>query len=98
MWQRLPYETALSWENAIKHAENLSIDQYSDWRLPNIKELQSLQDVALTMPCINTSIFPNVGVKSIGHLLRKTIKPPELGILILVLVLLPKLQKMTISI
>ncbi|MBK7697546.1 MAG: DUF1566 domain-containing protein [Saprospiraceae bacterium] len=63
MWQRLPYETALSWENAIKHAENLSIDQYSDWRLPNIKELQSLQDVALTMPCINTSIFPNVGVK-----------------------------------
>lgn len=63
MWHRLPYDTAFSWENALNYAENLSVGQYSDWRLPNIKELQSLQDVALIMPCMNTSIFPNIGIK-----------------------------------
>ncbi|WP_455276877.1 Lcl C-terminal domain-containing protein [[Eubacterium] cellulosolvens] len=35
---------ALSWEHALEWAENLIYAGYSDWRLPNAKELQSIID------------------------------------------------------
>jgi len=34
----------LSWENAIDYCENLTLDGYSNWRLPNINELNSIVD------------------------------------------------------
>lgn len=35
---------ALTWEEALEWAENLEYGGYSDWRLPNAKELQSIVD------------------------------------------------------
>ena len=35
---------ALDWEDALEWAEGLSVAGYSDWRLPNAKELQSIVD------------------------------------------------------
>jgi hypothetical protein len=32
----------MNWESAINYSENLELAEYSDWRLPNIKELKSL--------------------------------------------------------
>jgi len=44
MWQKADDGTARDWENALLYAETLSLAEYSDWRLPNAKELQSIVD------------------------------------------------------
>lgn len=44
MWQKADDGTSRDWENALSYAENLSLAGFSDWRLPNAKELQSIVD------------------------------------------------------
>ncbi len=61
-WQKVPNTAALTWENALSYAENLSLANATDWRLPNIKELQSLNDESITNPSTNTTFFPTIGV------------------------------------
>ncbi|WP_058485020.1 Lcl C-terminal domain-containing protein [Defluviitalea phaphyphila] len=34
----------MTWEEALAYAENLELAGYTDWRLPNAKELQSIVD------------------------------------------------------
>ena len=62
VWQLSPMPTTLTWEDALIASENLYLDGHSDWRLPNIKELRSLNDEGLIQPSINKSVFPNVAV------------------------------------
>jgi hypothetical protein len=62
IWQKVPNTTTQTWENAIAYAENLSLAGESDWRLPNIKELQSLNDESITNTSTNTTFFPSIGV------------------------------------
>jgi len=42
MWQKADDGVSRDWENALLYAENLNLAGYSDWRLPNAKELQSI--------------------------------------------------------
>lgn len=63
IWEKKPSQNPLTWENALTYAESLTLAGFSDWRLPNIKELQSLQDVNLIQPCINTGYFSSIGIK-----------------------------------
>ena len=51
--------TKYNWEEALVLSENYSIDEYTDWRLPNIKELSSLTARDRLDPAINSTIFPN---------------------------------------
>ena len=44
MWQKADDGNYRDWENALHYAENLTLAVYSDWRLPNAKELQSIVD------------------------------------------------------
>lgn len=44
MWQQADDGITRDWQNALSYAENLSLAGYSDWRLPNIKELNSIVD------------------------------------------------------
>ena len=62
IWQKINYTDSLTWENALTYADTLSLNSYTDWRLPNIKELQSINDVSIINPSINTIYFNNIGV------------------------------------
>lgn len=44
MWMQDDNGKGLNWEEALSYAENFEYGGYSDWRLPNVKELQSLVD------------------------------------------------------
>ena len=51
-----------TWQQAFSWAEDSNTDVdygYSDWRLPNAKELGSIVDFGSAIPAINQSIFPN---------------------------------------
>jgi hypothetical protein len=52
---------AVTWENAIDYCANLTFAGYSDWYLPNIKELISLvkYDASISAPYIDHTYFPN---------------------------------------
>ena len=65
MWTQAP-GPASTWTGALNYAENLTLAGFSDWRVPNIKELQSLVDYTLTTATtaasavapINRVLFP----------------------------------------
>ncbi|GAB5417536.1 MAG: hypothetical protein Crog4KO_08080 [Crocinitomicaceae bacterium] len=44
MWQKADDGNTYDWENALDYAESLTLAGYSDWRLPNMKELHSIVD------------------------------------------------------
>ena len=64
IWQKMLNTTALTWEQALTYAEGLTLAGASDWRLPNIKELQSLNDESATNPSVNTTYFSAIGMKN----------------------------------
>jgi hypothetical protein len=63
IWQKTPYSDTITWEQALHYADTLTQAGYSDWRLPNIKELQSLQDNSVINPALNTNFFNVFGRK-----------------------------------
>jgi hypothetical protein len=63
VWEKIPNTSAFTWEQALSYAENLTFAGASDWRVPNIKEIQSLNDFSTVSPSANTSIFTTIGVK-----------------------------------
>ncbi|MCP4755353.1 MAG: DUF1566 domain-containing protein, partial [Proteobacteria bacterium] len=56
MWQKLDADAAKTWPNAGSFCQSLSLGSYSDWRLPHVKELQSLLDFG-SSPLINASFL-----------------------------------------
>ncbi|MCP4345205.1 MAG: DUF1566 domain-containing protein [Desulfobacterales bacterium] len=44
MWMKADSGTTMKWQPALEYAENLEYAGYSDWRLPNSKELHSIAD------------------------------------------------------
>ncbi|WP_084813703.1 Lcl C-terminal domain-containing protein [Desulfogranum japonicum] len=44
MWMQKDSERAMNWEEALQYASSFAFASYSDWRLPNAKELQSIVD------------------------------------------------------
>ena len=63
IWQKTPNADTLTWEQALAYADTLTHAGYSDWRLPNIKELQSIQDNTAINPALNTNYFNVFGRK-----------------------------------
>lgn len=44
MWTQADNGEGLDWEHALAYAENSEFAGYTDWRLPNVKELQGIVD------------------------------------------------------
>ncbi len=47
----------LNWGEALRGAENASYADYSDWHVPNVKELASILEHRCVQPSINESVF-----------------------------------------
>lgn len=52
----------LTWGDALQAAANSQHAGYFDWRLPNVKEMQSLLEQKCFDPTINLAVFPNAPV------------------------------------
>lgn len=71
MWAKCSYGQTLAgdscsggvssktWEQALAVTDSSTLAGYSDWRVPNVKELLSLVDYTTNNPAINSSYFPN---------------------------------------
>jgi hypothetical protein len=57
MWMQNDAGLALEWDEALEYAENFEYAGYDDWRLPDVKELQSIVDYSGVYPAINQSYF-----------------------------------------
>jgi len=55
MWMQNDNGTPVTWENALTYAENMTFAGYSDWRLPDIKELQSIVDYTRSPSTTNSA-------------------------------------------
>jgi hypothetical protein len=58
MWQQ-GESSAMTWEATLSYCEGLTLGNHPAWRLPNIKELESLTDDTRYNPSIDTTLFPN---------------------------------------
>lgn len=54
-----PSSIVQSWNIALSLAEQSTFANYTDWRLPNIKELMTLVERQCHSPAINQEIFPS---------------------------------------
>ena len=61
-WSRYSVAT-LGWDSALACSEALTLGGFSDWRLPNVKELQSINDEGRVFPSLDTVFFPDANVK-----------------------------------
>lgn len=62
MWQQQDDNQQRNWEDALEYCENLVLAGHADWRLPNIREIESITDDTRSNPAIDSAVFP--GTKS----------------------------------
>ena len=55
MWMQADNGEGLTWKDALSYAENSDYAGYSDWRLPNAKELQSIVDYSRSLNTTNSA-------------------------------------------
>ena len=62
MWVRSPDSVTRTWQQALDYANGLSLCGYTDWRLPNVNELESLVNAEQSNSAtwLNTQGFSNV--------------------------------------
>ncbi|OQC20523.1 MAG: hypothetical protein BWX69_01719 [Planctomycetes bacterium ADurb.Bin069] len=53
MWQNETAPGEYTWQDALKYCENLTLAGHSDWRLPNVRELQSFVNYGREDPSID---------------------------------------------
>lgn len=97
MWMKTDSGKGMDWEDALEYAETADFSGYSDWRLPNAKELQYIVDYerspdttgsAAIDPVFKTSVIKNeAGQKDFPYFWTSTthlegMKPGKQGVYI----------------
>jgi hypothetical protein len=77
MWVKAPHALdgnaeGQRWNDAIDYCNSLTYASHSDWRLPNVRELQSLIDYGRNSPALPSG-HPFTGVQSSGYWSSTTI-------------------------
>jgi hypothetical protein len=54
MWQQADDGIARDWQSSMSYAENLTLANHADWRLPNAKELHSIVDYSRSPSSTNS--------------------------------------------
>lgn len=60
MWMQNDNATGLNWSEALSYAESTELAGYSDWRLPNVKELQSIVDYTRSPGTTNSAAINSI--------------------------------------
>jgi hypothetical protein len=60
MWEKNDSQTPMDWDAAISQCENSTTANYSDWYLPNAKELQSMVDYTRSPDTTNSAAINSV--------------------------------------
>lgn len=78
MWVKSPDSTERKWKQAVDYANNLTLCGYTDWRFPNVNELESLVNVEQVniASWLNTQGFSNVPA---GHYWSSTTRADDTG-------------------
>jgi hypothetical protein len=58
-WQRALTGKLVTFADARRNCEELTLAGYDDWRLPSRIELASILDLTRTQPAIDVAVFPN---------------------------------------
>jgi len=63
IWQQLPAPSTMTWDSARSYCAGVSATLGgSGWRLPTIKELQTLVDPSRSRPAIDVTFFPDTAL------------------------------------
>lgn len=60
MWMKNDSKVGMTWQNALSYSENLQYAGYSDWRLPDAKELHSILDYTRSPGTTNSAAIDQV--------------------------------------
>lgn len=69
MWTAKDNGSDISWGNAMKYCQNLSLAGYSDWTLPTIDELQNIYDGSGFTPPTPNGSMPVLAGRAKGGLI-----------------------------
>jgi hypothetical protein len=64
MWASAHAEALMTWEDALAFADQMNTENYlgyNDWRLPDVRELQSIVDYTGVFPALDTNVFETEG-------------------------------------
>lgn len=64
MWQMADDGQTRDWEEALDYSEELTLAGYTDWRLPNVKELQSIVDYTKSLETTGSAAINDLFILS----------------------------------